>query len=190
MRLFVAIEVSEDVRARIGERIAALRRPGDGWKWVRPETVHLTLRFLGEVEGGRAAELGGGIRAALAGECGCTFRVAGGGAFPNARRPRVLWFGIVGVRPDGSLDRLATSVERAVRELGFDPEPRPFRAHLTVARARRDARPAPPTDLADEHDLGEVSVGRIVLMRSELSASGARYEVVDRFPLAPAAGNP
>ena len=178
MRRFLAVELPAPTRealAALSERWKGL----GGWRWVRSEALHLTLRFLGEVAPAldlRARD----VWRRAAGTVGpFRLRLSGVGSFPAGRRPRVLW---VAAHDRGDrLTAVAAALETAARELGFPPAERPFRPHVTVARAARGARPVAPDD--DPWVPQSVEVGEVVLFRSQLEASGARYTALERFPL-------
>lgn len=174
MRLFVAVNLPGSVRHALGRATAALRSQRFPIKWVDPDNVHLTLKFLGDVEDGREAEILDGLGSSCDGARQFVLPVGGFGAFPSARRPRVVW---VGCETVPALELLQHQVERAMAELGFPLEGRPFRPHLTLGRAR--GRPqempglAPTLDELAFHD--EFLVESVDLMQSTLTAAGARY---------------
>ncbi len=184
IRAFLAIDLPDEVRARIRMEVAGLRQRLDGWRWTRVEGIHLTLRFLGDVEP-EALER---ARPTWAGAVGrvpsFACRVAGLGTFPPRGRARVLWAGVGEVRPDGALATLASEVDDATRRSGFPVEARPFLPHLTLARARREARPGRPYG-DPVFDAGIVRAREVTLFRSTLTPRGARYTPLDRFPLGP-----
>jgi 2'-5' RNA ligase len=150
-------------------------------KWVRPENIHLSLKFLGDVDEAREAEL----REALKRAAGTrseprplTLQITGFGVFPDYQRPRVLW---AGVTPDPGLELLQHGVEQAFAPLGFPTEARPFRPHVTLGRAGRDARPRDFKELEAMlagTDFDEtVTVSEVDLMQSTLQPSGPVYQV-------------
>jgi 2'-5' RNA ligase len=176
-RLFVAVALDDDARHRLAHDL------GDPGVWpgrpVRPQNWHLTLRFLGDTDPVAADRLFAALDEADLGPA-FRFRWSGLGAFPNPRKATVLWVGI----GEGS-DRLQDLAERArtaVEDAGFAPEDRPFVPHLTLGRIR------PPADVRSliegaEAPSGSVAVDDVVVYRSRLGPAGARYEVVERFPL-------
>jgi 2'-5' RNA ligase len=150
-------------------------------KWVRPENIHLSLKFLGNVEEARVAEL----RAALKQAAGSrpepraiTVHIEGFGVFPDYHRPRVVW---AGVASDPALELLQHGVEQAFAPLGFPTEARAFRPHVTLGRAGRDARPRDSAGLAGL--LGgldfsaTVTIPNVDLMQSTLQSDGPVYHV-------------
>ncbi len=181
MRQFLAIDLPRSVRDRLGELQKELGAGLAGWRWTRPDAIHLTLRFLGEVDSDLDRRARDVWRKCTARAPAFSFRVRGLGCFPGPRRPRVLWVGIeadpVG---DSRLVELASRVEITARELGFSPEVRPFRPHLTLGRAVRGSRAVPPGPT--DFDGGRIEAEGLVLFRSELHRGGARYTAMDSFP--------
>jgi 2'-5' RNA ligase len=177
VRAFVALELGVEIRQAIGELIASLRPRLAGARWVRPEGVHLTLRFFGNTPSTRIARLRPDLAAAAA-ECEpLEARVSGLGTFPGpGKPPRVLWLGIQLPAPALALQ---VACERAAVAAGFHAEERSFRGHLTLARFRERVPPPalPPVDL------GAVRLDTLSLLRSELRRGGAVYSPIERFPL-------
>jgi 2'-5' RNA ligase len=182
MREFLAIPLpATQRRAAVASR-NVLEAAGQGWRFVREEGLHLTIRFLGEVDPSRRQVLDAAWREAAQGVGRLALRLRGAAVFPAAARPRVLWLGLEDETPDKALARLADRMERAARAQGFAPENRPFAAHVTLARARRGVRAAvPPVERIG--DLGAFVAERVVLYRSELSASGSLYHEEAAYPL-------
>jgi 2'-5' RNA ligase len=179
MRAFVAINLPAEVRGRLHEAARPLRDMSLPVRWVSPEGLHLTLKFLGGVADDRAGELAGAIEEATAGHGPFPMELAGFGAFPKPSRPRVLW---AGVEPDDRLTAVQSAVESAMAEQGFEPEGRAFHPHVTLGRARRDASgrklAAVEGAIAELEHSDRFEVTSVDLMRSELRPGGARYEVV------------
>ena len=179
--------------ARVREELAAIRADLEqrilGWRWVREESVHLTLRFLGEVVPDHARLAGEAWRQAAARSQPFRIRLSGVGRFPERGRPRVLWVGLEEIEPGGVLERLAADVESEARRLGWPAQPRAFRPHLTLARSRPDGRAdAPPERVAERSR--PVWIRELVLYRSELLPGGARYTALANFPLGPSSDEP
>jgi 2'-5' RNA ligase len=182
MRLFLAIDLPAPVRSAVAEVGERLRGNCPGWRWVRPEGIHLTLRFLGEVAPADDARQRETWRRAVAAHPCFRFHVGGLGVFPGGTRPKVLWVGLEETSASRVLAPLAAALESAARDLGFEAEERPFRAHLTLARAAIEARPvAPPPGVAAIAT--DVLAEEVVLFRSELGPGGARYSRLEAFPL-------
>ena len=178
MRLFIALNLPSQVREGLWAATAHLRDMDLPVKWVRGDGVHLTLKFLGEVAEEREAELVAALTRAASGARALSLELEGFGVFPDYRRPRVVWAGIV---PEPALEILQHRVEQEFAPLGFPTEARPFRPHVTLGRAARDAKPRDFTGL--EQALGRVEftatalVSTVDLMQSSLQSGGAVYHV-------------
>ncbi len=193
LRLFVAIEPSDAVRRRLGAIQAELKRiagrHADEVKWVPVGNIHLTLQFLGAVPQERLGAVEAALAAASEAARPLALEVRGAGGFPNARRPRVLWAGVIGeVEP---LAALAAGVGRRLAPLGYAPEDRPFSPHLTLGRAR-EGRGAPGLGgallSANASEGVPWRADALVLFQSHLSPAGPRYEALARFGLGKDAG--
>jgi 2'-5' RNA ligase len=178
MRLFVAVNLPSDVRQDIWEAAEPLRGEGYPIRWVGPEAIHLTLKFLGEVGGEREAEITTALDGATQGTRSFMLPIEGFGAFPSLSRPRVVWAGCEGVPP---LELLQHRLEQEMERVGFAIEGRAFHPHLTLGRVKRQARPGELRDFASTLEpltyANEVEVRSVDLMQSELSREGATYTV-------------
>jgi 2'-5' RNA ligase len=176
IRAFVALELDPDVRARIAGLIAQLRPSVAGVRWVKPESLHVTVRFLGYAEPPVLVELQGPL-AEAARRCPVSQApLRGLGLFPPRGAPRVLWLGI---EVPAAVSALQSECERAAVAAGFPPEPRAFRPHLTLGRWSQTAgRPALTTV-----DLGTARLDRLVLFRSEPRREGSVYTPLAAFSL-------
>lgn len=179
MRLFVALELPEAAIAHLGAVQQRLQRAHrHPVKWVAPSATHLTLHFLGEVEEGKAPAICAAL-AALNHTTLPTLRLARAGAFPNLKRPNVVWVGVDGDLM--ALGRMQQAVVAALAPLGFAPEERPFRAHLTLGRVRREATPAERQTLGaaiealPPPDAVAWQSGPPILFQSVLTREGAIY---------------
>jgi 2'-5' RNA ligase len=184
MRTFIAIELPEEIKKGLSQVQEQLKGSGAAAAWTRPEGIHLTLKFLGEVPEARVPEIMKGLTAAVQGTARFRVEVNGAGAFPSVRNPRVLWVGVA-----GDLEKLATlhaAVEGAMSKLGFEPEDREFSPHLTLARIKF-LRPRDNWQKAIEGirgvNLGGFEADRVSLMKSELKPSGAVYTEVGSVEL-------
>lgn len=184
MRLFVAVNLPDDVRASIHGTAAPLREAALPVKWVAPDGLHVTLKFLGDVASKRLPEITTVLEGACAGAKAFPLLLSGFGAFPAPDRARVFW---VGCEPAPPLELLQDALERGFATLGFPVEGRPFRPHVTIGRARRDVRSGVrgAAALLDTLELSEhVTVASVDLMESTLTPSGARYALRAAVPLA------
>lgn len=166
VRAFVALDLEARVREAAAELVERLRPEVRGARWARPETLHLTLRFLGPATPAQLERLSPALAAAAAQCPVSTAAVAGLGTFPESGRPRVLWLGLDLPTPILALQQ---ACERAAEEAGFAPSDRPFRPHLTLARFRERA----PRPRLPPADLGESRLDTVVLYRSDLRPQGA-----------------
>lgn len=189
MRLFIALNLPAPVREAVWSATAPLRERGGDFplRWVRPGGLHLTLKFLGEVAEDRGAAVESALAAAAGDEQGkrpprgIPLSIGEFGAFPDARRPRVVW---VGVAPDPALELLQHRVERAFGAIGFPVEGRPFRPHLTLARAGRGKTMNGLAEgLAGLRLEEQVLVESVEVMQSTLERGGAVYQVRRSVPL-------
>lgn len=178
MRLFVALNLPPAVREALWAATAPLRELGLPVNWVRGDGIHLTLKFLGEVGDDREAEITAALGRAAAGARTLALALAGFGVFPDFRRPRVVWAGIA---PEPGLEILQHRVEQEFAPLGFPSEARPFRPHVTLGRARRDARPRDFAGLEPALARLEFAQTAVVsaldMMQSTLGSGGAVYNV-------------
>jgi 2'-5' RNA ligase len=184
-RAFVAVVPPDPVLDAIEARIAPMRVAHGGLRWSRREQWHLTLRFLGAVPDVDA--LVDTVRDALAGVPTVgALQLGGAGAFPNVRRASVVWFGVRSGAD--ALGGVASAVESASVAAGFVPEPRPFAAHLTVARVPRPRDVTAVLDALDAVDAEAVgaawAVDDVVLVSSDTRPTGAVYEEIARIRLA------
>lgn len=184
IRCFVAIELPQQARVALAAtqdklRTRIGRAASDAVRWVRPEGVHITIEFLGDVPAARIDKLVQALRASCVGAKPFTLSMGGVGVFPNLRRPRVIWVGL-----EGQLDALRTitdSVRQALLPLGFKPD-KQFNPHMTLGRVRETVRPTDLEAIADEvgraqGPVARVSfeVGGISLMESRLQSGGSVY---------------
>jgi 2'-5' RNA ligase len=181
VRLFLALALPDDLRGEVARSLSALRESLPGWRFVGIEALHVTLRFLGEVEASLDARGREAWRAVARDASPLRLRIGGIGTFPAGRRARVLWLGAEEMPPEGRVAALAASLESAALALGLRPETREFHAHVTLARAIARSGAMAPADPGGP--LGEFVARRIVLFRSVLGRGGARYEEIEAFPL-------
>jgi len=187
VRLFVACEVPEEVKDAIGETIETLRRKsGPAVRWIKPEGVHVTLKFLGEVPVKKLPAVKLAIQEAVVGHSPFELEFSSIGTFGGREGLRIMWVGIAGdvLR----LEALVRAVNAALAVVGFEPERRPFRPHLTLGRVRDEigTRQRAEIEVAvGKTDVPDVSwrTSQVSLMRSKIGPGGASYEVLATFPL-------
>ncbi len=199
MRLFVAIDIPNEIRERLAKFVEGVRNFAPDAKWVGPETFHITLKFVGErslEDADRIKQLLREIKAAPV-----TLSFSGYGFFPSPTKARVFW---TGIQSDTHLAELASSVDSATATLGIPREKAPFTPHLTLARAHdgsprgASGRPGhhpgdrPRSTFAHVHEklqalpspeFGTMTATEFFLYESKLSPKGAQYAKLERFVL-------
>jgi 2'-5' RNA ligase len=176
IRAFVAIPLPELITTRIcdiQERLKSLRLPV---RWVRPESVHLTLKFLGEIPVSTIEGIAGVMELTVV-ECApLTLFTKGLGVFPGIKKPRVLWIGISGdVKP---LSDIQANLETHMEQIGFAKENRPFKSHLTLGRFKGSIHPGTLFDILgsfSDFSSEPFEAKELVLYKSELKPTGAIY---------------
>ena len=188
VRSFIAIELPGELRRKLGQLETQLKSGKQPWvRWVKPESIHLTLKFLGNIGIDRTAEITGAMEEAARTVPPFRLEVKDLGAFPNLKRVQVVWIGISGEVDE--LGQLQQGIESNLARLGFAPESRPFTAHLTLARVRNQ----PP--LEEWQNFGQliagtrlevvyaIEVDTVSLMRSQLTREGAIYNRISSVQL-------
>ncbi len=190
MRLFVALDIDANIRARIAEFRDQMRQLAPDVRWVGPETFHVTLQFLGETR--KLAEIQNALQLVKGSPITLTFGNAG--FFPTPKSRRVFW---VGIESDDNLPALAKSIAEALQPLGFERDKGPFKPHLTLARAG-SGRPRHPSGERDAPGLqqvrskvealrplefGTMTAREFYLYESKLSPAGAQYSKLSRYEL-------
>ena len=184
-RTFCAIELSDRVREQLADHVKRLREavPDASASWSRPENVHLTLKFFGNVPRQDLTRISAAATRVAQQFSSFQIRIGGTGVFPRRSRPQVLWVGV----EDSSncLSDLQQRLEEEFAREGFAKEDRGFRPHLTIARLRRpeDARQLAEAHIQTKFSFIEVPVNEFVLFRSELSPKGSRYTTISKHGL-------
>jgi 2'-5' RNA ligase len=196
MRIFIGIDLDPEVRARIARFLEGVQGFAPDARWVRPESLHITLKFIGEQPPERVEAISERLRRVEGGAF--EIRSAGYGFFPTAKAPRVFW---IGIEAEPQLVEMAEKIDMAVADLGIPREDRPYSPHLTLARAgagRRSGSPkwrkgdGPNTTFAvlgkrlaamGELDFGAMTAHEFILYQSQLSPAGSKYTKLKRFPL-------
>ncbi|MGB8646499.1 MAG: RNA 2',3'-cyclic phosphodiesterase [Anaerolineae bacterium] len=184
IRTFIAVELSDNVKQALREAQKQLKNaPGaSAVRWVAPENMHLTLKFLGNVSRTRIDELAGALTEAVVGTAPFVLTAEGLGCFPNIRRPNVVWVGLAG--DVTRLVALAGRIEDALAGRGIAREDRPFSPHLTLGRVNHDAHPSDRAALGDAIQkfpralYGTTPVAAVHLVQSDLTPSGSVYTIL------------
>ena len=184
IRSFIAIEIPEEVRQKLREVLLELRGSGAEVKWVRPEGIHITLKFLGETNRETLEALSAVLRPLAEGSSSFEVKAQGLGCFPSLRNPRVVWAGLVEER--GALSELQREIETAAAGFAFPAEERPFKPHLTLGRVRSSKGKIPLTQVIEKNaglGLGSFRAEQVILFRSDLRPGGAVYSKIEEFQL-------
>jgi 2'-5' RNA ligase len=183
-RLFIAIEISHEIKKEIAELQSKLKQAGVDASWTRPEGIHLTLKFLGEVEETKVPEIMTALSVLSKDRTGFRIEIAGAGAFPNPKNARVVWVGV-----SGETDKLASlqaAIEDKTAQLGFKRENREFQPHLTLGRIKYISSRETWLKELDEIKnvkLSALDVHTVSLMKSDLKPSGALYTELGKVEL-------
>ena len=187
IRSFIAIELPDEIKWELGQLEARLKAGEQRWvKWVDPASIHLTLKFLGNIDIDRTVEITKAMEEAAQEVTPFQLEVKNLGVFPNLKRVQVAWVGVNGEMD--KLSRLQQRVDSNLAHLGFPPESRPFKPHLTLARLRDqaslDERQRFGQLIADARfEAGAIKVDAISLMRSQLAREGAIHSRISSVGL-------
>lgn len=180
MRAFIAIDLPHPVRAALAGVQASFQSLCPDARWARPEGIHLTLKFLGEISEAQIAQVTGALTQTAAFEP-FSVEATGLGFFPNSKRPRVFW---AGVSAPPALAELAGRIESQMEKIGFAREDRDYSPHLTLARfkvPRPQGRLVSAVTEAGTPSFGQFEVSEFFLFESKLSPQGAEYRKVIRI---------
>ena len=186
LRTFVALGIGEQVRRRLVAAQEQLKAAKARVTWVPAENLHVTVKFLGDVAEQRVSDIASALAKAARGIEPFVMSVQGLGAFPNLRRPRVIWAGLGEGAEQAA--RLAEAVERELEPLGFEADARPFSSHITLGRVRSAVGISALTSLVQQQrhtQFGSAPAEQVALMKSELRPTGVVYSVLHALPLGP-----
>ena len=189
LRVFAALELPPELQQQLAQVQDGFEAtlPPQSVRWVRPDGIHLTIKFYGEVEADRLPAVQAGLGRAAAKAKRMRLAVEGVGVFPNASRPQVIWIGVAGELE--ALKRLQAAVEQDALALGFKAEARDYTPHLTLGRVNYGVPPAELGRLiaalaeSRARRAGDFQPEHLSLMRSELRAGGSRYTQLYAAPL-------
>ncbi|MFH1238622.1 MAG: RNA 2',3'-cyclic phosphodiesterase [bacterium] len=184
MRTFMAVEIGPETKTKLASLEDELKKSAAEVKWVKPDNIHITLKFLGEVPPGDIEKINKAVETAVTGfkVFRINFREVGG--FPSARNPRVIWVGVEEGQEE--LIRLSQSIERELTPLGWPPEERDFVPHLTIGRVRSNKNIKELGQKIENYknnDFGQGLVDKVLIMESKLSPKGPTYLVVKEIKL-------
>ena len=175
IRTFICIEVPETIKNRIERLQHELRKTQAQVSWTRAANIHLTIKFLGDIEAGQVNAVRVAVERATTGINGFEIEVNGAGCFPSIKNPRVLWVGLDQI-PD-ELRKLQRNVEDELAREGFEREPKKFSPHLTIARIRspHSAQSLAEKLIATGFEPETFRASEVIVMRSDLKPSGPIY---------------
>jgi 2'-5' RNA ligase len=185
MRTFIAIPLDDKTHNELAGLQAVLRSSAADVKWTQPSNIHLTLKFLGEIDDKKTKEISSALGLIAKTQKSFHLHLATIGAFPKPSFPRVIWVGI----DEGANEcmRLQALVEDSMERLGFAKEERTFSAHLTLGRVRSPKNKDRLIEIIEKEkgfcSSGKVLVGKIILFKSTLTSEGPIYTPLEEFPL-------
>lgn len=184
IRSFLALDPPEEILREIGQVQNRLQKLIHGdLRWVRPESIHLTLKFFGDISGNAVANISAVAEKAAAAAGPFELAIGGAGVFPDMNRPRIIWLGM-----NGDVARLVTfqkELERALQEIGFPREERPFRPHLTLGRIKSPKGLiglAEALEKRETYTAGRFTASGLGLFKSDLTPRGAIYTRLAGYP--------
>ncbi len=187
LRAFIAIEIPAEIQQKIHREVTTFRKGIDALvRWVPPQNMHLTLKFLGDISPNSLDFLRQMLRTEAENVPSFEIHLAGLGAFPNLKRPRVLY---IGIQAPAALDTLQRGIESASRRLGYEAEERPFSAHLTLGRVKQNVSAVEQQQIRRAVEstqvdlLGTTRVDSVHLYKSELNPGGSVYTRLYSAPL-------
>ena len=180
MRLFIAIEIPHEIRRTLESFLAELRGVAPQVKWVRASNLHVTLKFLGNTDAEKIGQVEIALKSIRSSQP-VTLQFRGLGFFPSEKRPRVFW---AGMTSSPNLPSLAADIDRAMHQLGFPLEERPFTVHLTLARFDPPGLPSKLGTALKQHgsaNFGSLTAREFHLIESKLKSTGAEYTTLQSF---------
>lgn len=185
-RIFIAVDISYDARVAIAAHIDHLRtmHSGERVRWEQVEKLHVTMKFLGKTSADRLEEVIRRVHEIAHGEEKFHLSLSGTGVFPSKAKPRIFWVGLDD--PAQTLSRIAEGLNKELVPLGFEPETRRFRPHITIGRSRDPQRLSDTVQRHLEAQIEPVAfeVTELVVYESKLEPTGSRYSVVSKAELA------
>ncbi|MBD3385229.1 RNA 2',3'-cyclic phosphodiesterase [candidate division KSB1 bacterium] len=183
VRTFICIELPEKIRDDIAALQHAVKPMGRGVRWVQPRSIHLTFKFLGDVEQDQLNKVEKAVKEACNQISSFALQVNEAGAFPNFKSPRIYWTGFRSV-PDMML-RLQSEIENELCKIGFAKEKRKFTPHLTIGRVKYGDGVKEVSHYLQNNSFesGSFDVESVTIMKSELSSAGAKYTPLAKIQL-------
>lgn len=189
IRAFISVEIPDEIKGALQGIQQAFRESGDRVTWVRPQGMHITLKFLGDIEEESIPGIGAWMQKAVDGIEPFVIHLVGTGVFPGMKKPRVLWAGIREGAED--LKKIQEDLDSRLSEIGFPREARPFRPHMTMGRIKEIHDPKrlkARIERYREAEIGSMRAASIHLFQSQLRPDGAFYTEKYAAPLGRAKG--
>ena len=182
IRTFICFELSREMTIKIRDYQYYIKTFGRGVRWVKPESIHLTLKFLGDVEEANVANIAERLKPIVQDFASFKIKLTGSGAFPNLKRPRVYWIGVE--EATGTLVKLHDQIDNTLEKEGFEKDQREFSPHLTLGRVEfiEEVQKISTELQRTNFEGGEFQPREIVIMKSELQPSGAVYAPLHKLP--------
>jgi len=176
IRTFIAIDIDDHAKQRLSEFISYLKKTGSDVKWIDESQMHLTLKFLGNIDDSKIQQISRILKSVTENFKSFSITLSGIGAFPNLKHPRVIWIGVE--KGKDQLKDLNTIIEDYMEEEGFPKENRPYKAHLTIGRVKTSRNLSVLSRLIAETNFqldSEIKIDEIILFKSTLTPKGAIY---------------
>jgi 2'-5' RNA ligase len=183
LRCFIAIEMSDPIKKEIGKLLDIMQKHDVDIKWVAPEHIHLTLKFLGSTSDALLPDIRESLSKILSSYKPFYIKICGTGVFPNRKYPRVIW---TGIDDSDILNKMKGDIEQAMALLGFQKEDKAFNPHLTLGRVRSSKGVMNIVNELDNYktmEFGILHIDHIKLMKSDLKPKGAVYTCLHAIPL-------
>lgn len=186
LRTFIAVELPNDIHDSLQKLKNNIKDSMPDVRWTKYGNVHLTLKFLGDIEPSKVDMISVSIQNVANEFSPFTMSLARIGAFPNSRKPSIIWVGIE--EGSGEVIQIANRIESSMEKLGFAKEKRPFRPHLTIGRVRELKHPSIMAKSLESNEIGEIGrfrVEKLSFIKSQLDPSGSIYTTLSEALLKP-----
>ena len=186
IRAFIAVEIDQSLKQKISELISKLKKSDTNIKWVNENQIHFTLKFLGNIEESKVQAISAVLKSITSHSKEFALTLSDIGAFPNMKRPRVIWIGAD--KGADNLKILADKIEIELEKLGFEKEKREFKSHLTLGRVKNSKNKKRDSDhflklQKWSLSLGEIKIDKLILFQSTLTPKGAIYTPLSEYPI-------
>lgn len=182
IRAFIAVEIDRSLKQKISELISKLKKSDTNIKWVNENQIHFTLKFLGNIEENKVQAISAVLKSITSHSKEFALTLSGIGAFPDMKRPRVIWIGAD--KGAEELKSLSSKIEIELEKIGFKKEKREFKSHLTLGRVRENRDSDHFLKMQKwSLSLGETKINKLILFQSTLTPKGAIYTPLSEYPM-------